>query len=243
MNDAEARRQIEQMVEFIRQEAKEKEEEIQVKTEEEYNYQKLNMIVASKVKIREEYKKKEEALQIKKRIDRSVEVNQARLQKMRIRDDIVLNCKDLAAQRLAGASTHARYSELIKALIVQGLLRLQEPQVSIQCRQQDKALVQSLLAGAVAQYRQLMQTMTNKNVDCVLTIDNNRSLPAGPSADNTGATCLGGVVLLGLDNRIAVDNTLDSRLDLAFEQLKPQVRETLFGQRPKPVRRPEEHHH
>ena len=48
--------------------AKEKEEEIHVKTEEEYNIQKLNLIVASKVKIREEFKKKEEALSIKNRM-------------------------------------------------------------------------------------------------------------------------------------------------------------------------------
>ena len=56
----------------------------------------------------------------------------------------------------------------------------------------------------------------------------------------------GGVVLLGLDNRIAVDNTLDSRVDLAFEQLKPKIRELLFGKRPAPVReaykKPEHHH-
>jgi vacuolar-type H+-ATPase subunit E/Vma4 len=55
----------------------------------------------------------------------------------------------------------------------------------------------------------------------------------------------GGVVLLGLDNRIAVDNTLDSRVDLAFEQLKPKIRELLFGKRPAPVRepyKPAQHH-
>ena len=51
-----------------RAQAKEKEEEIHVKTEEEYNIQKLNLIVASKVKIREEFKKKEEALSIKNRM-------------------------------------------------------------------------------------------------------------------------------------------------------------------------------
>ena len=51
--------------------------------------------------------------------------------------------------------------------------------------------------------------------------------------------------MLGLDNKIAVDNTLDSRLDLAFEQLKPQVRELLFGKRPKAEKKamePKAHH-
>ena len=48
--------------------AKEKEEEIHVKTEEEYNLQKLALIMASKAKIREEFKKKEDALQVKNRM-------------------------------------------------------------------------------------------------------------------------------------------------------------------------------
>jgi hypothetical protein len=45
----------------------------------------------------------------------------------------------------------------------------------------------------------------------------------------------GGVVLSARNGQIVCRNTLDSRLDIAFSQLKPQVRGTLFGFREKIV--------
>ena len=44
----------------------------------------------------------------------------------------------------------------------------------------------------------------------------------GPSA------CSGGVVLAGAGGRIVCDNTLDARLELAFEGLLPVINHTLF---------------
>jgi hypothetical protein len=43
----------------------------------------------------------------------------------------------------------------------------------------------------------------------------------------------GGVVLSSRNGQIICRNTLDSRLDIAFAALKPQVRGTLFGFRAK----------
>ena len=43
----------------------------------------------------------------------------------------------------------------------------------------------------------------------------------------------GGIVLSARNGQIVCRNTLDSRLDIAFEQLKPQIRGTLFGFREK----------
>ena len=41
-------------------------------------------------------------------------------------------------------------------------------------------------------------------------------------------------MLLALQKRIVVDNTLEARLELCFEHLKPALRATLFGL-PEPV--------
>jgi len=41
------------------------------------------------------------------------------------------------------------------------------------------------------------------------------------------------VVLSSRQGQIVCRNTLDSRLDIAFSQLKPEVRGKLFGFRPK----------
>ena len=41
--------------------------------------------------------------------------------------------------------------------------------------------------------------------------------------------CSGGVVLASNNGRIVCDNTLDRRLELAYEGLLPQVRGQMFG--------------
>jgi V-type H+-transporting ATPase subunit E len=48
-----------------------------------------------------------------------------------------------------------------------------------------------------------------------------------------GGDC-GGVILTSLDRRIVCNNTLQSRLDLCFEELLPQIRGILFPPVPEP---------
>ena len=55
MNEQEVDRQINQMVQFIKQEAEEKANEIRVAAEEEFNIEKLQMVEAEKQRIRKEY--------------------------------------------------------------------------------------------------------------------------------------------------------------------------------------------
>jgi V-type H+-transporting ATPase subunit E len=59
MNPAEAEKQIAQMVEFIKQEAKEKADEIKFKTEQEFNIQKLEFIENAKLQIKEDFKQRQ----------------------------------------------------------------------------------------------------------------------------------------------------------------------------------------
>ena len=68
MNDQEVYAQINQMVQFIHQEAKEKAAEIKLKTDEEFNIEKLRMVEAEKQKIRAEYERKEKQVEVQKRM-------------------------------------------------------------------------------------------------------------------------------------------------------------------------------
>ena len=56
------------MVQFIHQEAKEKAAEIKLKTDEEFNIEKLRMVEAEKQKIRADYERKEKQVEVQKRI-------------------------------------------------------------------------------------------------------------------------------------------------------------------------------
>lgn len=79
------------------------------------------------------------------------------MEKMKMRDEVVMKCKNAAIEQLAEVSSHARYSKLLEGLIAQGLLRLMEPKVTIQCRAQDAKLVQAAIAPAVALYKKTMK--------------------------------------------------------------------------------------
>ena len=71
MDDQEVQKQINQMVEFIKQEAEEKANEIRVAAEEEFNIEKLQMVELEKQKIKREYERKESLVSVKKKIERS----------------------------------------------------------------------------------------------------------------------------------------------------------------------------
>jgi len=62
MNPADADRQIEQMIAFIAQEAREKAEEISVKTEKEFMADKLSLETQAAISIRADHEKNEEEL-------------------------------------------------------------------------------------------------------------------------------------------------------------------------------------
>lgn len=68
MNEQEVDRQINQMVQFIKQEAEEKANEIRVAAEEEFNIEKLQMVETEKQRIRKEYERKESQVEVKKKM-------------------------------------------------------------------------------------------------------------------------------------------------------------------------------
>ena len=107
------------------------------------------------------------------------------MEKMKVRDEIVMKCKNLASQKLGEVGTHARYAELLTALLVQGLLRLMEPTVVVQCREQDVNIVKSIIPKSISTYIEILKSQANKTVSTEITISNTY-LPPGPGGKNTG---------------------------------------------------------
>ena len=61
---------------------------------------------------------------------------------------------------------------------------------------------------------------TGREFKCLLEIDTTKALL--PETD------CGGVILISKDGRIVSNNTISSKLDLAYEQLLPDIRALLF---------------
>lgn len=207
---------------FILKEAREKVNEINDRAEEEFTIEKARLVQAEKQKIKKEFERKRKQVEVKNKITFSNKLNQARLRKLKAREDVVLALRDEAKERLVQVSQPGpAYQALLKLLIVQGLVKLSEPKVNIRVREEDKGEVQAVLAAAAKEY----QSRTGKTAELII---ESFYLPSGPSKGTIGLTCAGGVLLSAMDEKIVCDNTLDQRLGLAFESLLPEIRRTVF---------------
>jgi V-type H+-transporting ATPase subunit E len=225
MNDTDVSKQVQQMVQFIRQEAEEKANEIGVAAEEEFNIEKLQLVEAEKKKIRAEFERKEKQVEVKKKIEYSTQLNASRLKVLQAQEDLVLNMKAAAEKKLLSVSNDQKsYSELLKKLIIQGLFRLKEPIVQLRCREGDFKIVESVIESAKEEYAKKAKVPVPE-----VFVDDERFLPGAPEEGKPGPFCAGGVVLASRDGRIVCENTLDARLEISFKQNLPEIRKRLFG--------------
>ncbi|GAQ80593.1 Vacuolar H+-ATPase V1 sector subunit E [Klebsormidium nitens] len=224
MNDADVSKQIQQMVQFIKQEAEEKANEIAVATEEEFNIEKLQLVEAEKAKIRKEYERKEKQVETKKKIEYSTQLNAARLRLLQAQDDIVKSVKEQADKQLATVGTGDSYKNLLQGLILQGLLRLEEESVQLRCREADLKVVQSVLDPAKKAYAE----KTGKKATSI-NVDSSTFLPPAPKSGSHDPACSGGIVIASKDGKIVCNNTLDARLEISFNQNLPAIRKAMFG--------------
>ncbi|KXJ20994.1 V-type proton ATPase subunit E [Exaiptasia diaphana] len=215
LNDAEVKKQIEHMMAFIEQEAKEKAEEIDAKAEEEFNIEKGRLVQQERLKIMNYYERKEKQVELQKKIQRSNLLNQSRLKLLKAQDDQVKGIQEECGEKLGTVTQDpSKYKQVLKGLISQGLFQLLESKVTIRCRQKDLDSVKSVLGDAIEDYK----NSTKKSTE--VTVDEQNFL---------SQECSGGVELLAAGGKIKVVNTLESRLDMMMRQMMPEIRELVFG--------------
>ncbi|GMF66914.1 unnamed protein product [Phytophthora fragariaefolia] len=111
---------------------------------------------------------------------------------------------------------------LLRELIVQGLIKLFESDVVVAVRAKDVRLAEAVLKEATDKYIAIVKKEANIDVSKVKVTLN--KVADGMLPD----TKAGGVVLYAKQGKIVCDNTLDTRLDQIYYDLKPTVRKMLF---------------
>lgn len=207
------------MVNFIMQEAHEKVNEIKIKTDHDFNLEKQNLVHNGKIKLQEEYAQKEKDLEVNQRVKQSSAVGAARVTKMKARDDMLEDLKKETLEKLASFCEGPSYAEFVRKLIVQGLIKIEEPVVEIQCRPQDRAIVTSVLPSAVAEFKTLMN-LAGHTVKPMVKISDNQL---------NAKTTSGGICLTAVNNRIIINQTVDERLGMTYMDVMPSVRHGLFS--------------
>ena len=218
MDDQEVQKQINQMVEFIKQEAEEKANEIRVAAEEEFNIEKLQMVELEKQKIKREYERKESLVSVKKKIERSTTGNVARIKVLVARDQMMEELLNASRAKLGEVSKSPQYKQLLAGLIAQGAKKLQDFQCIVRCRKQDESVCKEAIALAAGRVSGLHPTL-----------DLRESLPPSPEISKDGKSCVGGVLVISSNGKTTCDNTLDARVKNTFETLMPEIRTEIFG--------------
>jgi V-type H+-transporting ATPase subunit E len=219
------------MISFVMEEAKEKAKEIESKTEHEYNSAKSKQLHLAKEKLNTEFDKKWKQLAVKQRIERSATINSARMEAMKVRNDLITGLLEDAKFAINDRfiQDKAAYRTLLKELIIQGLIKLLDSRVVIRCRQMDLSLVQQVLPEARSTYVELMRSETGRNYEVEVTLDTAEFLPGPPQHDSYEASCSGGVMLSSHEGKIRCINTLDERLRLVFAEGIPALRQLAFS--------------
>jgi V-type H+-transporting ATPase subunit E len=197
--------------------------------------------------VADEFLKKEKDRDIAERIARSSELGSCRVKTMTVRDKLLQTLLEEASSKCAvvsapsmsnprsgssgaaagGGGANSNYPQLLQKLIVQGLIQIDETEVTIYTRASDVPIVQGLLAAAVQEYVALITRATGGVVlqpRVTINPDRTKDLPE--------STC-GGVFLTARNGLITCDNTLKSRLNLVYEELLPAIRAILFPEEAK----------
>lgn len=154
---------------------------------------------------------------------RSAEIGASRRKKMIARDELLKTLVADGQGQLRNYTTDDnRNKALLRDLIVQGLIKIFEPDVIVSVRAKDVRLADSVVKEATDKYIAIMKKEANQDVSKVKVTINHA--PEGMQPDSKA----GGVVLYAKQGKIVCDNTLDTRLDQVYYDLKPTVRKMLF---------------
>lgn len=190
-------------------------------TEHDFNLEKQTLVHNAKLAVQDEFAKKEKDREIQERINRSAEIGECRVKKMKIRDELLHTLLSEAGAKCAVVARSSNYPQLVQKLIVQGLVKIEELQVTVYCRADDVKIVEKVLPAAVAEYVELIKKESGVELKPMVTINKDPS-------HNLAESTYGGVMLTALNEKIVCDNTMASRLNLVYEELLPSIRAILF---------------
>lgn len=171
-----------------------------------------------------------EKLSVNNKIAASAKTNETRIKRMVCRNDHLEMLREETKKRLFAELTPTSdlYKQTLKQLIVQGMIRLLEPEVELKVRKGEEDMVRGLIADCESQFSAHMLAETERVFETKLTVITDRFLNVEEGSE------FGGVLLYALGRRIVVANTLMDRMNLVFEMALPQIRAMLFPSPPKP---------
>ncbi|KAI2639388.1 ATPase, V1/A1 complex, subunit E [Xylaria nigripes] len=218
LSDDQVGQELRKMTAFIKQEASEKAHEIEIKANQEFSIEKSKLVREDTDAIDAMYAKKTKQASMTQQITRSTVANKTRLRVLSARQELLDGIFEQTSKELAGVSKDkGKYKNILKGLLLEGMYALNEDKVAVRARKADTDMVKDAIKGAEEEFKKAMKT------SCTVEIDEQNSLPDGSA---------GGIVILGGNGKIEINNTFEERLRLLQSSALPAVRKALFGPNP-----------
>ena len=143
-----------------------------------------------------------------------------RLKALKARDDAMQAVLAETAAKLPSLTQGSGYAALLEGLVLEGLITIAEPKVTVKGVAGQGSIASKAVNAAATKYKD----WASKNKDAAFAssievIWDSTPLSAG----------IGGVELYGMNGKISLTNTLQSRLMLAYETRLPKLRAALFA--------------
>lgn len=174
MRNKQVGQELKKMTAFIKQEATEKANEIQIKANEEFAIEKSKLVREETDSIDAAYEKKFKTATMSQQITRSTVANKTRLRVLAARQQLLDGIFEQAGKKLADATKDkSRLGAAYKGLVLEGMYALSEPELAVRARKSDYDLVKKAIDEATKEYK----STTGK--DTKVTIDESSPMPEG----------------------------------------------------------------
>lgn len=211
----------------MRQEAHEKAFEIRVMSQRMFEKEKANIVREGRKRVEQNVEKMRRELMTEMNIKRSTQINKARMKKMNVRNELMKELVQETLNRMReklADPKNPEYREVLKKLVIQGMIKLLEKKVIVKCRKKDLDLVKDMVEEVQDAYAEHMRTETDSDTyTCQVEVMEENFI----KEDSQAGKC-GGIVLCSQDKLIVCSNTLDERLNLCYEESLPVLRNMLF---------------
>jgi V-type H+-transporting ATPase subunit E len=166
--------ELKKMTAFIRQEAQEKANEIEIKADEEFAIEKSKLVRQETSAIDTSYEKKFKQASMSQQITRSTVANKSRLRILSARQELLDRLFEDAGNKLKDVSKDkTKYQGILKNLILEGAYALNENKVQVKARKADYDAVKKAIDEAQSEYK----SKVDKTVS--ISIDESDPLPEG----------------------------------------------------------------
>jgi len=217
LSHQEAREQIRRIAAQIESMAQDEVNGIDQEAAELADAEKKRLVETECARLKRDHERKSKSMGAAEKIEHSKNKSAARLSVLSEQDMLMQGVISSASTSLMEVHKRPDYKGMLEGLLLQALHKIKESRVLVQCLERDSSHVREAMKGACEKYQKSQGEIHAAMHPEFLAVNESVDVP-----------CLGGIVLWNEQKTICCRNTLNVRLQFAYETQMPTIRSMLF---------------